>query len=769
MNRNPAVLLYDANGIALAVRNGVAIPANTPGLIVMGSDGANSRYMAVDSSGRLVAVGAGVAGTPAGGVVSVQGVAAGTVLPISDGGGSVTVDGSVATTQANTTATAVLAALNDTVVIALEGKASVGVFKPTGAMNGTFVAELSYDGGTTWVGTLMVNPLSGSVITSQIMAISLPWSLGIVLQGGATHARVRISSYSSGSISFTLTTTTTPGSAIVTAGLPGGASVPTSANQIAGKSGSSIQVPTVYDLDSGAGSEHAFGVSLRKIASGGSVEAGTSSDPLRVDPTGTTPQPSLISTTLELAAGIFATVFPAGFLRVSDEPRQLFYDPFDGAVLDTGNWNAAASAGGGVAAAVATGALTLGTGTTANGYSYLQNTTSFKLPIPGWMGLSHALMFEAAPTANTYRFWGQGTLPVTPTAAAPVTNGIGWELGTDSKLRAVVYAAGVRTVIQDLSTSGNSKQPTDGLPHRYIMYLRTDKVFWYIDSLDVPVATSSFQSPVVQTLPDVFLAVANSVAPVSTGTITCYGVANWDTSKSAAGISDGVYPSRKATVKLASTAALATDTAIVVALSPNNGAKITDGTNVADVMPANTPVTMADPALVVTQSPNKSQTYSLGIPAFTPPATPTDLFTIIGSATKTVRVLSINLLAVQTASGMNEFRLIKRSAANTGGTSTTPTPVPNDSNNNAATAVVRVYSVNAAALGAAVGNMQVVKLPCPVPASAVVSPYDFDLLSLTQGQGVVLRGVAQTLAINFNGVALPAGLSVTATIVWTEE
>ena len=80
---SPVVILYNAAGDPLAVLNGVAIPAGTPGLLVMGSDGTNSRYLTVDGSGRAVAVGAGIAGTPAGGVLSVQGVAGGTPLPIS--------------------------------------------------------------------------------------------------------------------------------------------------------------------------------------------------------------------------------------------------------------------------------------------------------------------------------------------------------------------------------------------------------------------------------------------------------------------------------------------------------------------------------------------------------------------------------------------------------------------------------------------------------------------------------------------------------------
>jgi hypothetical protein len=54
-------------------------------------------HIAADANG-LEVQGAGVAGTPAGGVVTIQGVSGGTVVPISDGSGSITVDGLVTAT-----------------------------------------------------------------------------------------------------------------------------------------------------------------------------------------------------------------------------------------------------------------------------------------------------------------------------------------------------------------------------------------------------------------------------------------------------------------------------------------------------------------------------------------------------------------------------------------------------------------------------------------------------------------------------------------------
>jgi hypothetical protein len=60
---SPGVILYDANGVPLVVSGGAAIPAS--GVPVMGSDGANARFLATDASGRQHAVGPAAAGAAA--------------------------------------------------------------------------------------------------------------------------------------------------------------------------------------------------------------------------------------------------------------------------------------------------------------------------------------------------------------------------------------------------------------------------------------------------------------------------------------------------------------------------------------------------------------------------------------------------------------------------------------------------------------------------------------------------------------------------------
>lgn len=79
---SPAVILYDSAGNPLAVSPDVVIPADTSGILVVGADGSTARFIRVDASGSPIVVGVGTAGTPAGGVLSIQGVSSGQPIPI---------------------------------------------------------------------------------------------------------------------------------------------------------------------------------------------------------------------------------------------------------------------------------------------------------------------------------------------------------------------------------------------------------------------------------------------------------------------------------------------------------------------------------------------------------------------------------------------------------------------------------------------------------------------------------------------------------------
>lgn len=50
-------ILYDAEGNALALQDGIAIPVNTSGLLTLGSDGTTAHYLKTDTAGRPVVLG----------------------------------------------------------------------------------------------------------------------------------------------------------------------------------------------------------------------------------------------------------------------------------------------------------------------------------------------------------------------------------------------------------------------------------------------------------------------------------------------------------------------------------------------------------------------------------------------------------------------------------------------------------------------------------------------------------------------------------------
>lgn len=158
-------------------------------------------------------------------------------------------------------------------------------------------------------------------------------------------------------------------------------------------------------------------------------------------------------------------------------------------------------------------------------------------------------------------------------------------------------------------------------------------------------------------------------------------------------------------------------------------------------------------------------TYSVGVVGLA--GASGDVLAIIGSATKTIRISRVQVSGVATAATDIDIALIKRSAADTGGTATTPAIVPHDSNDAAATAVVSAYTV-APTPGAAVGTIEARKLTVPsITSPAIPSlPQVFDF-ELRGEKAIVLRGVAQSLAVNIPSV--PAGGAFNIDITFTEE
>lgn len=150
-------------------------------------------------------------------------------------------------------------------------------------------------------------------------------------------------------------------------------------------------------------------------------------------------------------------------------------------------------------------------------------------------------------------------------------------------------------------------------------------------------------------------------------------------------------------------------------------------------------------------------------------ATATDVATLCGSATKTVRLVRIQATADATATSVIDFYVFKRTVANTGGTSAVQAAAQMDSVDPAPTAVVRLYSANPSALGTGVlltGDHYA--LPAAASTGYPGVPWIEDF-GIRNNRAVVLRGVAQCIAFNLNGQTIPAGFGLYLGFEWTEE
>ena len=170
------------------------------------------------------------------------------------------------------------------------------------------------------------------------------------------------------------------------------------------------------------------------------------------------------------------------------------------------------------------------------------------------------------------------------------------------------------------------------------------------------------------------------------------------------------------------------------------------------------------------------QTY-MAAGTFTPPATPTDLVTITGSATKTIRVISMQISTTATANSSANFFLVKRAVVPTAGVFVAATTVPNDSNDNAGTANVGHWTTSPTAptvQSAGIVWMKQVAVPVTTTASwiGVTKEQAHEMMPWNQNliiYPIVLRGPAQTLAINFAAAALLAGQTHAYRVTWMEE
>lgn len=147
-------------------------------------------------------------------------------------------------------------------------------------------------------------------------------------------------------------------------------------------------------------------------------------------------------------------------------------------------------------------------------------------------------------------------------------------------------------------------------------------------------------------------------------------------------------------------------------------------------------------------------------------ATATDIFTITGSASKTIKITKIGISTTRTTSGNVDILLLKRSTANSGGTSAAVTAVPHDSTNAAATGTVLSYTANPTTgtlVGAIRSEKNFINTVGGGSTDKIIWEFGQDI-----SQPIVLRGTAEVLAINLNSVTIN-GSSFNISLEWTEE
>jgi len=144
-----------------------------------------------------------------------------------------------------------------------------------------------------------------------------------------------------------------------------------------------------------------------------------------------------------------------------------------------------------------------------------------------------------------------------------------------------------------------------------------------------------------------------------------------------------------------------------------------------------------------------------------------DWVVIGGSATKTIKVLRIEIAGVATAALDVDLSIEKRSTADTAGTKISAnTVIAYDSTNAGVTGTVDAYSAVPTA-GTLVGILAAKKFQAAA-AGGQATPIVFDWNTASQGQPPVLRGTTQQLALK-GSASIGAGGSANVFVIFTEE
>jgi trimeric autotransporter adhesin len=501
----------------------------------------------------------GTAGTASTDVLTIQGIASMTAIKV---------DGSAVTQP-----------VSGTVTITPSGTQTVSGTVAVSSVSG--IVAVTDNSGSLTVDSSQLPTTLGSKTIANALAVSIASDQTIPISGSITATNASIGS--------------------------NGSAIPTSSTEMGGSDGTNLQAIRVFDADTGVGTQYILGVGLRKSASGGSVEAGTSSDPLRIDPTGTTTQP-ISAASLPLPAGAATAAKQPTLGTAGSSSTDVL------TVQGIASMTALKVDGSAVTQPVS-GTITI----TPSGTQTVTGTVTANI------GTSGSLALDATLTGGTQKAINRGGAKGTTTAADVTSTASG---ANHQPLDVILYdTAGNVMPSGDVAARAVFEKLTDGTNTATVKAANTAAVAATDTALVVAVSPINSVAITAAALPLPTGAATETTLGTRLADSTFTGRINTLGQKTMVNSTPVVLASDQSTIPISGTVTITpsgtqTVTGTVTAnigtsgslaldatLTGNNQrTRLTDGTNLAAVKAASTAAVTTDPALVVAISPNNSIT-----------------------------------------------------------------------------------------------------------------------------------------------------------------
>lgn len=163
-------------------------------------------------------------------------------------------------------------------------------------------------------------------------------------------------------------------------------------------------------------------------------------------------------------------------------------------------------------------------------------------------------------------------------------------------------------------------------------------------------------------------------------------------------------------------------------------------------------------------------TYSSTAIDLVPASGATDFWTITGSGTKVGRIVGMRLVCVSTSGGPQNITLLRRSTADTSGTSSAPTIGQSLSSDAPATLTVKAYTANPT-LGTLVANLRSSTIMCGTAGTGEIAavPLTFGEDVFKGGRPMTLLTTSELYAVSYEGQTPPAGTKFRIDEIHSEE